>query len=229
MAPLWLQAPRPLPPIRRRQYMIAAMFRFTLGVEEEFQIVDPASLGAAVARNRAARLERAGARRPDQARAAPVDRRGRHEDLRRRSRAEERDLPHPPRADLIGRARRACGRGRRHPSVLGLEGPGPLPGRPLRQHRRGAAAAGAVAADLRPARARGGARTADGDRPDERGALLPAAPAGALDQLSVLDGARHRPEVVPHDGLPPLPALAASRIISIRGASTRTTSSCSST
>ena len=30
------------------------------------------------------------------------------------------------------------------------------------------------------------------DRADERGALLPAAPAGAVDQLAVLDGARHR-------------------------------------
>ena len=32
----------------------------------------------------------------------------------------------------------------------------------------------------------------DDDRPDERGAVLPAAPARAVDQLAVLDGARHR-------------------------------------
>ena len=46
----------------------------------------------------------------------------------------------------------------------------------------------------------------DDDRPDERGALLPAAPAGAVDQLAVLDGPRHRPQVVPDDDLPALPA-----------------------
>src|SRR5688500_14862805 len=28
-------------PIRNRQYMITPMFRFTVGVEEEFQIIDP--------------------------------------------------------------------------------------------------------------------------------------------------------------------------------------------
>ena len=54
---------------------------FTVGVEEEFQIVDPRHLGAALARLRAARVERAGLRRSGQARDAPVDRRGRHEDL----------------------------------------------------------------------------------------------------------------------------------------------------
>ena len=36
------------------------------------------------------------------------------------------------------------------------------------------------------------------------GAVLPAAPARAVDELAVLDGARHRPEVVPHDDLPAL-------------------------
>ena len=44
------------------------------------------------------------------------------------------------------------------------------------------------------------------DRADERGAVLPAAPARAVDQLAVLDGPRHRPEVVPDDGVPALPA-----------------------
>src|SRR6185295_19803872 len=88
--------------------------------------------------------------------------------------------------------------------VLELDGSGHLAGRALRDDRRGAAAAGALAADLRPARARRGARSADDDRPDERGALLPAAPAGAVDQLAVLDGARHRPEIVPNDGVPAL-------------------------
>ena len=44
------------------------------------------------------------------------------------------------------------------------------------------------------------------DRAAERGAVLPAAPAGALDQLPVLAGARHRPEVVPDDRVPALSA-----------------------
>ena len=81
-----------------------------------------------------------------------------------------------------------------------------LPRRTLREHRRGAAAAGAIAADLRAAHPRRGARQAEHHRAAERGAVLPAAPAGALDQLAVLAGTRHRPEVVPDDGLPPLSA-----------------------
>ena len=182
------------------------MHRFTLGVEEEFQIVDPRDLGAPFARHRAARDVGAGARRSDQARAASVDRRGRHADLCRRRRAPRRDLPHPPRAGAGGRARRARRRRGRHPPVLALEGPGPLPRRPLRQHRRGAAAAGAVAAHLRPPRPRRRARPHDDDRPDERSAVLPAAPAGAVHQLAVLDGPRHRAEVLPHDDLPSLSA-----------------------
>ena len=95
------------------------------------------------------------------------------------------------------------------------------PGERYETHRRGAAAAGALAADLRPARARRGARPLVDDRPDERGALLPAAPARALDQLAVLDGARHRPEVVPHDGLPPLSAHRHPRSLRLVDASTR--------
>ena len=43
-------------------------------------------------------------------------------------------------------------------------------------------------------------------RHHERGALLPAARAGALDQLALLDGTRHRAEVVPDDDLPAVSA-----------------------
>ena len=49
------------------------------------------------------------------------------------------------------------------------------------------------------------------DRLDERGPVFPAAPAGAVDELAVLDGTRHRAEVVPHDDLPPLSAHRRSR------------------
>ena len=73
--------------------------------------------------------------------------------------AGRRDHPHPPRSRRRRRARRAAHRRRRHASVLELDGSGHLARRALREHRRGAAAAGAVAADLRPARPRRGARS----------------------------------------------------------------------
>ena len=164
-------------------------------------------LGAALARLRAARVERAGASAiRSSARCTS-----------RSSRSAPRSAPTSSELDdeIIrirrelrrrGRARRPAHRRRRHASVLELDGSGHLARRALREHRRGAAAAGALAADLRPARPRRRARSLDDDRPDERGALLPAAPAGAVDQLAVLDGARHRPEVVPHDGVPPVSA-----------------------
>ena len=44
------------------------------------------------------------------------------------------------------------------------------------------------------------------DRDHERGALFPAAHAGAFHQLAVLAGARHRAEVLPHDRLAAVPA-----------------------
>ena len=61
------------------------------------------------------------------------------------------------------------------------------------------------------------------DRAAQRGALFPAAPARALDQLAVLAGTRHGPEVLSNDGLPTVSALAASPTSSTRGASTRNT------
>ena len=133
---------------------------FTIGVEEEFQIVDPGHLGAAIARLRAAGVERPVARRSDQARAAPVDRRGRHEDLRQRRRARATRsaasaASSSQSAERVGLRIAAAGT---HPFSK-LEGPGHLPRRALREHRRRAAAAGAVAADLRPAHPRRRARS----------------------------------------------------------------------
>ncbi len=163
-------------------------------------------LGTAVARLGAAGLRQPVARRPDEARDAPVDRRSRHDDLRGRPPAAARDAADADRAVRRGRPRRPGGRGRRHASVLDVDRSGDLAGRTLPAHRRGTAAAGAVAAHLRPARPRRDARPRVDDRHHERGAVLPAAPAGAVDQLAVLDGPRHRAEVVSHDDLPPLPA-----------------------
>ena len=195
----------------RLQYYRAMAHRFTVGVEEEFQIVDPQTweLRSHVSELLASSAPALG----DQIK------REMHQSIVEvgtkicRNVAELRDEIIRIRRELAERrrARRAAHRRRRHPSVLELEGPGHLARRALREHRRRAAAAGALAADLRPARPRRRARSADHDRADERGALLPAAPAGALDQLAVLDGARHRAEVVPHDHLPPLSAHRHSR------------------
>ena len=57
-----------------------------------------------------------------------------------------------------------------------------------RDDRRGHADGGARQPDLRPARARRRRGPRDRDPPDEPGALLPAAHAGALGQLAVLAG-----------------------------------------
>ena len=75
----------------------------------------------------APRLELAGARRADQARAPPVDRRGRHADLReRRASCATRSSASARELDRRRRARRPRRRGRRHPPVLALEGSGHL-------------------------------------------------------------------------------------------------------
>ena len=180
--------------------------RFTVGVEEEFQIVDPNTweLRSHVSELLASGAPTLGEHIKREMHQSIVEvgtsicgdiAELRDEIFRIRARARQR-----------GRTRRPGRRGRRHASVLALEGSGHLAGRPLRQHRRGDAAAGAVAADLRPARPRRRPGSHDDDPSDERGALLPAAPARALDQLAVLDGAQHRAEVVPHQRLQALPA-----------------------
>ncbi len=135
--------------------------RFTIGVEEEFQIVDPDDVGAALAR--VASCSRRARRRSAIRSSARC--------TSRSSRSARRSAPTSAscatrscriRRELCQRrrARRPRGRRRRHASVLALEGPGHLARRALREHRRGAAAAGAVAADLRPARARRACRIA---------------------------------------------------------------------
>ena len=182
------------------------MHRFTLGVEEEFQIVDPQTwelrshvsellatsvpvLGDQIKRELHQSIVEVGTRI-----CADV--------------SELRDEIFRIRHELVQAAERAglaVAAAGTHP-VLALEGPGPLPRCPLRQHRRGAPAAGAIAAHLRSPRPRRRSRPDDDDRSDERSAVLPAAPARAVDELAVLDGARHRPEVVPDDDLPSLSA-----------------------
>ena len=102
--------------------------RFTIGVEEEFQIVDPATWEL---RSHVSELLASGA--PS---LGDQIKREMHQsivevgtqicaDVNELARG---DLPHPPRAGRRRRPRRARCRGRRHAPVLELEGPGHLPG-----------------------------------------------------------------------------------------------------
>ncbi len=95
--------------------------------------------------------------------------------------------------------------GATHP-VRRLARAGHLPRRALPAGRRGHAAGGAVEPDLRPARAHRHRGPRDGHPPDEPGALLPAAPAGAVVQLAVLARHEHRAQVVPLQGVRQVPA-----------------------
>ena len=128
--------------------------RFTVGVEEEFQIVDPETWEL---RSHVSELLASGAptlgeqiKREMHQSIVEVGTKicGDVDELRDEIFRIRRELAGA--AERVGLARRR----RRHASVLELEGSGHLARRALREHRRGAAAAGALAADLRPARAR---------------------------------------------------------------------------
>ena len=115
---------------------------------------------------------------------------------------------------------------RRHASVRRLARAGHLSRRALPAGRRGHADGGALEPDLRPARARRHRGSRDRDPPDEPDALLPAAPAGALDQLAVLDRHEHRPEVVPLQGVRQVPAHQHSRHVHELGRLREASSTC---
>ena len=174
-------------------------------------------MGAAFARQRTGGPGGDGARRPDQAGNAPVHRRGRDDHLQEHRRAGSTGLPHPARADVGGRVQRPRDCRGRDPPVLALDRPGHLARRALRSHRRGAADAGAVAAHFRAARPRRHAGPPVHDRDHEHGAVLPAAPAGAVNEFAVLDGPPDRPEVLPDLGVPPVPAHRASGALRLVG------------
>src|SRR5262245_21418034 len=159
---------------------------------------------------------RRGQARPEgtgQARDAPVGHRDRHGHLQRhlrgpQGRRRDADRDHPPRAQ----ERHARGV-RGNAPVLQLGRPEDLSGSALRPGRPGDAAAGAGEPDLRSPRAcrDQGPRARVPDH--ERVAVLPAAHAGALDELAVLAGPQHRPEELPHEGLRPVPAHGHARIL----------------
>ena len=186
----------------------------------------PQHLGTPLARLATARRGQPVAGRPDEARDAPVDRGSGHEHLRGRRPAAARDAEDPIGAVRRGRSRGPGGGRGRHAPVLVVDRSGHLARRTVREHRRGTAAARAVAAHLRVARPRRHAGQGGDHRHHERRAVLPAALAGPVDQLAVLDG-----RATPASSRIARRSSGASRgracrTTSARGASTRATSTC---
>ena len=174
--------------------------RFSIGIEEEYLLVDPETRALA---NRqppefmARCKERLGGRVTHEFLQSQVeigtgvcatDRRGAGRDPRaapdhRRDRARVRHAD-----DRV-----------LDPSLGALEGAGAGRHGPLPHPRRRAPEPRAAHGDLRHARACRDRGSGPARRPDEPGQLLHAAPAGALVVLAVLGGARHRAEGVPAD------------------------------
>ncbi len=182
--------------------------RFTLGIEEEFQVIDPETREL---RSHVAEIfarGQAGAEGAAQARAAPVGDRGRHADLprHRRTRAarssDSARSTHRPAPAKNGLRIAAAGT---HPFSHWAD-VGITPERALRADRLRSADGGAGEPHLRPARARRGRGSRDADPDHEPGALLPAAHPGAVRELAVLAGARHRMDVVSLQGVRQVPA-----------------------
>ena len=116
-------------------------------------------------------------------------------DLRQRRRAARRDRPNP-RASWPAAERVGLRRGGRHASLLELGGSVISPGERYETSSRSCSSSRGRCSSS-ACTCTSGCPIAHDDRPDERGALLPAAPARALHQLAVLGWARHGPEVVP--------------------------------
>ncbi len=145
--------------------------------------------------------------RAREGRDAPVGHRGRHRRVPHRRRGVRRPQGPAPADDRAHRGERpAAGRRRdasRSPTGAtrtSIPDERYLPGRRRHADRR------PRQPDLRPARARRHRRPRDADSPDESDAVFPAAPARALDQLAVLDRHEHRLQVVPLQGVRPVPA-----------------------
>ena len=102
-------------------------------------------------------------------------------------------------------AARHAGGERRHPPLRGLAGDRRHRGRALRVRLRLDARAGPPRADLRPPRPHRRARRRAGDPRRQPPAHRAAAAAGALGQLAVLAGSRHRPRLGADAALPGLP------------------------
>ena len=175
---------------------------FTLGIEEEYLLVDKDSRDLAPEPPPAllAKCEEA-LRRPGEPRVPALADRGRHPRL-------PLDAGGPRRA---GAAAQHRGRHRRrvrsrpdrlfHPSLRQMGESAAHRQRALQRARRGFAAGGAAARDLRHARPcrHRGRRSAD--RSARPGGLLPAASAGAFDLLALLAGQSDRAQILPAFGV----------------------------
>ena len=178
----------------------------TIGIEEEYQIIDPET------RELRSYITEMLDRAISHARA-----RSSRSCTSRSSRSAPRSAARPPRRarswcgcaalvmDLAAQERLVIAAAGTHPfsswmeqEITPLERYIGVQGRP--------AGPRAAAADLRHARAHRHRGPRLPDRRDERRALLPAARARALHELAVLDGPQHRPQVVPQHRLPQLPA-----------------------
>ena len=96
-------------------------------------------------------------------------------------------------------------RGGGYPSILLLDDPGDHPVGAVHGRAAGSGGPGPAAADLRHPRPHRDRRSGLPDRRHERGPLLRAPRADPVHQLALLDGARHRPEILPERHLPQLP------------------------
>ena len=187
---------------------------FTLGIEEEYQTIDPGHVRSALAhQHRDHREGQAAAEREGQGRDAPVGGRGRHRRLPQRSRKRA------PTSSTCGAQMIALAEEnglllvrRRHASVRRLARAGHLSRRALPAGRRGHADWSRASNLIFGLHVHVGIEDREtSDSPDEPDAVLPAAPARALDQLAVLARHEHRPEVVPLQGVRQVPAHQHSR------------------
>ena len=168
---------------------------FTLGIEEEFQIVDPETRelrshiqqiledGTVIAAGKRVKPEMHQSVVETGTDICAERRRGA---FRRESSCAAISPASPTSRDGL---KHRLGR---HASVLALARPADHRGRALQDHRQGPSAGRARQPHLRAARPRRHPRPRDRDPRDEPDALLPAASLRALDELAVLDRSQHR-------------------------------------
>ena len=198
---------------------------FTLGIEEEFQLIDPETrdLRSHVQHLLDDEHTLADQLKPELHQSVIEVGTNICPDIKEARREVVAPAQQPGAA---GAAQRPDHRGGRHPSVRPLEGPAHHGERALQGDRRRPAADRAGEPDLRPPRPRGHRGPRGGDPHHERRPLLPAAHLRAVDQLAVLAGAQHRASSRSAARSSTASRAPASRTTSRASRSTRTTSSC---
>ena len=179
---------------------------YTLGAEEEVMLLNPHDWSLAQQIDRvlpALPDELRGARDPRDAQLGARDRHGRTPDGGGLGRGAAAAAPH---AGRRAGAARAARRQRRHPPVHRVARDRGVHRPALRVGLRLDARAGPPRADLRPARARRRCRPRGRHPAVQPDARAPAPPAGAVGELAVLAGPRHRPGLGAHPAVPGVPA-----------------------